>query len=84
MKITHIERIGVHMQYDERVAEPLYESCLANRATDEEFAAHNERFHKEWRELTPPSVTTTLYRVHSDEGLIGLGEGISGSSSIFS
>ena len=75
MKITNIERIGVNMQYDERVAEHLYKSSLANRATDEEFAAHNERFHREQRERPMPSVTTAVYLVHTDEGLTGLGEG---------
>jgi L-alanine-DL-glutamate epimerase-like enolase superfamily enzyme len=80
MIITHIERIGVNMQYDERVAEHLYKSSLANRATDEEFAAHNERFHTEQRERPMPSVTTTVYLVHSDDGLTGLGEGESMSN----
>ena len=44
MRITRIERIGVRMQYDERVAEALHKGGLANRATDEEFEAECRRF----------------------------------------
>ena len=77
MKITHIERIGVVMQYDERVVEALHKGGLANRATDEEFEAESEHFHKEWRERPLPTAAATVYQVHSDEGLIGLGEGTS-------
>ena len=77
MKITRIERIGIRMKYDERVAEALRKGGLANRATDEEFAAENERFHREFREQPLPTVKTTVYRVHSDEGAVGLSEGTS-------
>lgn len=76
MRITRTERIDVHMPYQERVVEHLRKGWgLANRATDEEFAAHRERFHREWRDSRPPSVRTALYLVHTDEGLVGLGEG---------
>ena len=77
MKITHVERIGVQMQYDERVVEALHKGGLANRAMDEEFAADSDFYHKELRDRPLPTSTTTVYRVHSNEGLIGLGEGVS-------
>ncbi len=76
MKITHIERFAVQMQYDQRVAEALHKGGLANRATDEEFASDTEFFLKELRDRPLPTSTTTVYQVHSDDGLIGLGEGL--------
>ena len=76
MRITRIEKIAVHMPYHERVREHLQKGWgLGNRATDEEFEAERDRFYQEWRDSSVPSVKTTLYLVHTDEGLIGLGEG---------
>jgi muconate cycloisomerase len=76
MKITRIERIALDIPYAERVREHLQKGWgLGNRATDEEFAAESERFHQEWRDSKPPTVKTSLYLVHTDEGLTGLGEG---------
>ncbi len=40
-------------------------------------SSNQERFHKELRERPLPTAATTVYLVHSDEGLIGLGEGTS-------
>jgi hypothetical protein len=44
MKVTRIERIEVVMPYDERIVEALHKGGLANRATDEEFAAESAAF----------------------------------------
>ena len=77
MKITQIERIEMVMQYDERVVEALHKGGLANRATDEEFEAESARFHRELQERPLPTAATTVYQIHSDEGLIGLSEGTS-------
>ncbi len=76
MKITQIEHIAVHIPYQERVREHLQKGWnLGNRATDEEFQEKKEAFYQEWKNSSPPSVKASLYRVHTDEGLIGLGEG---------
>jgi L-alanine-DL-glutamate epimerase-like enolase superfamily enzyme len=78
MKITRIERIALDIPYIESVREHLQKGWgLANRATDEEFAAEGDRFHREWRDSKPPTVKTSLYLVHTDDGLTGLGEGAS-------
>ena len=76
MKITQIEQIAVDIPYLERVREHLQKGwSLANRATDEEYQAKKEAFLQQWKNSLPPSVQTTIYRVHTDEGLVGLGEG---------
>ena len=76
MKIARIERIALEIPYAERVREHLRKGWgLGNRATDEEFAADSERFHQQWRDSKPPTVKTSIYLVHTDEGLTGLGEG---------
>ena len=76
MKIKQIERIDVDVPYKERVREHLQRGWgLGNRATDEEFAADRERFEKELREYPTPSSRMSVYLVHTDEGLTGLGEG---------
>lgn len=75
-RITRIERIAVDMPYQERVREHLQKGWhLGNRATDEEFAAQRSRFEAEWRASKPPTVRTHLYRVHTGDGRVGLGEG---------
>ena len=76
MKITSIERINVDLPYLERVVEHLQKGWnFANRATDDEFADDEEKFRQQWRDSSPPSVKTSIYRVHTDEGLVGTGEG---------
>jgi L-alanine-DL-glutamate epimerase-like enolase superfamily enzyme len=76
MKIARIERIALEIPYAERVQEHLRKGWgLGNRATDEEFAADSERFHQQWRDSKLPTVKTSIYLVHTDEGLTGLGEG---------
>ncbi len=76
MKITQIEQIAVEIPYQERVREHLRKGWnLANRATDDEFEADRGVFEKEWRESSPPTVETSIYRVHTDEGHVGIGEG---------
>ena len=76
MKITRIERIAVDIPYQERIREHLQKGwSLGNRATDEEFEADSEKFHQEWRDSKPPTVKTSIYLVHTDDGLTGLGEG---------
>ena len=76
MRITHIERLDVDIPYAERVREHLHKGWgYANRATDEEFESGREGFLREWRESELPSIRTSIYRVHTDEGLIGTGQG---------
>jgi L-alanine-DL-glutamate epimerase-like enolase superfamily enzyme len=76
MKITRIEKIAIHMPYQEQILEHLRKGWgLGNRATDEEFAAERSRFEEEFRTAQPPSVRTTLYQVYTDEDLVGLAEG---------
>ena len=77
MRITRIERVALHLPYKERVREHLRKGWnLGNRATDEEFEERKDEFHRQWRESSPPSVQDSLYWVHTDEDLIGLGEGV--------
>ncbi len=77
MKITSIERIDLDIPYVERIQEHLQKGWgLANRATDDEYAADKEKFHREWRAFPTPSVQTSIYQVHTDEGLTGTGEGV--------
>ena len=69
MKITSIERIDLDIPYFERVREHLQKGWgLANRATDDEYAADKEKFQQQWRDSSPPSVTTSIYHVHTDYG----------------
>ena len=76
MKITQIEQIAVDIPYLERVREHLQKGWnLGNRATDDEFQANRGEFERQWRESSPPSVQTSIYRVETDEGLVGIGEG---------
>ena len=76
MKITQIERFDLDIPYVERVREHLQKGWgLANRATDDEFQANKEEFLRQWKESSPPSVQASIYRVHTDEGLVGVGEG---------
>ncbi len=76
MKITHIEHIALHIPYQERIREHLQKGwSLGNRATDEEFEEKKDAFYQEWKASSPPSVQDSIYRVHTDEGLIGIGEG---------
>ncbi|MDA0334870.1 MAG: mandelate racemase/muconate lactonizing enzyme family protein [bacterium] len=76
MRITRIETIALHMPYQEQILEHLRKGWgLGNRATDEQFAAERPRFEKEFRTAQPPSIRTTIYRVYTDEDLVGLGEG---------
>ena len=78
MKITRIEQISVDIPYLERVREHLQKGWnLGNRATDDEFFANEADFQREWRNSSPPSVETSIYHVHTDEGLVGVGEGSS-------
>jgi L-alanine-DL-glutamate epimerase-like enolase superfamily enzyme len=76
MKITNIEKITVDIPYLERVREHL-QKCwnFANRATDDEFQQNYDEYLKQWQESQPPSVNTCIYKVHTDEGIIGIGEG---------
>ncbi|NKB68144.1 MAG: hypothetical protein GKR89_13865 [Candidatus Latescibacteria bacterium] len=79
MKITRIERIDVEIPMAERVREPLRRGWgLANRATDEEFAASRAEYEQQARNYPDPMVKAPLYLVHTDEGLVGLGEGGAG------
>ncbi len=76
MKITRIEHIALHIPYQERVREHLQKGWnLGNRATDEEFQEKKDEFYQTWKDSSPPSVQDSLYQVHTDEGLIGVGEG---------
>ena len=76
MKVTQIEQIAVDIPYLERVREHLQKGWnLGNRATDEEFQAKSGDFLRQWKTSSPPSVQTTVYRVHTNEGLVGVGEG---------
>jgi L-rhamnonate dehydratase len=77
MKITDIQSIPLEIPYHERVREHLQKGwSFANRATDEEFNADQASFQRQWRDSSPPSVRTTFYRVHTDEGLTGIAEGM--------
>ena len=76
MKITRIEQIAVNIPYLERVLEHLQKGWgYGNRATDEEFRTNEPQYRKEWEESSPPSVETTVFRVHTADGLVGVGEG---------
>ena len=76
MKITQIEQIAVEIPYLERVREHLRKGWnLANRVTDDEFQANRSEYERQWRESSPPTVETSIYRVHTDEGRVGIGEG---------
>ena len=76
MKITQIEQIAVEIPYLERVREHLRKGWnLANRITDDELQANRSEFERQWRESSPPTVETSIYRVHTDEGNVGIGEG---------
>lgn len=76
LNITRIERVPLDIPYLERVREHLQKGWgLANRATDDEYRAGEEGYIQQWRNSSTPSVRTTVYRVHTDEGLIGTGEG---------
>ena len=48
---------------------------FANRVTDDEFQANRSEYERQWRESSPPTVETSIYRVHTDEGNVGIGEG---------
>jgi len=76
MKIKNIERITVDIPYSERIREHL-QKCwnFANRATDDEFQQNHDEYLKQWQQSQPPSVNTCIYKVHTDEGIIGIGEG---------
>jgi len=76
LKITNIERITVDIPYSERIREHL-QKCwnFANRATDDDFQQNYAEYLKEWNESQPPSVNTCVYKVHTDEGITGVGEG---------
>ncbi len=76
MKITNIEKIPVVIPYHERVRGHL-QRCwnLANRATDDEYRDNYEKYLAEWRSSSPPQVETCIYQVHTDSGIVGLGEG---------
>ena len=76
MKITQIEQIPVEIPYMERVREHLQKGWnFGNRATDDELQANRSEFERQWSESSPPTVETSIYRVHTDEGHIGIGEG---------
>ena len=76
MKITQIEQIAVDVPYLDRVREHLQKGWnFANAITDDEFQANKSEFERQWRESSLPSVETSIYRVHTDDGLVGLGEG---------
>jgi L-alanine-DL-glutamate epimerase-like enolase superfamily enzyme len=76
MKITQIEQLHVDIPYQERVREHLQKGWnYGNRATDDELRANEREFRRQWDTSSPPSVETTVYRVHTDEGLVGVGEG---------
>ena len=77
MKITQIEQIPVEIPYLERVREHLRKGWnLGNRATDDEFQANRSEFERQWCESSSPTVETSIYRVHTDEGNVGIGEGV--------
>lgn len=76
MKITQIEQIPVEVPYMERVRDHLQKGWnFGNRATDDELEANRSEHERLWRESSPPTVETSIYRVHTDEGLVGIGEG---------
>ena len=76
MKITQIEHIPVEIPYQERVRDHLQKGWnFGNRATDDELQANRSEFERQWRESSPPTVETSIYRVHTDEGNMGIGEG---------
>ena len=76
MKITQIEQIPVEIPYMERVRDHLQKGWnFGNRATDDELQANRSEHERQWRESSPPTVETSIYRVHTDEGNIGIGEG---------
>jgi L-alanine-DL-glutamate epimerase-like enolase superfamily enzyme len=76
MKITRIEHIPLKIPYQERVLPHLQKGWnFGNRATDEEFQENKDEFQQQWDNSSPPSEKFNLYRVHTDEGLIGTGEG---------
>jgi L-alanine-DL-glutamate epimerase-like enolase superfamily enzyme len=76
MKISEIEQIAVNVPYLERIREHLRKGWnFGNRATDDELEANRSEFERQWQESSPPSVQTLIYRVQTDEGLVGIGEG---------
>ena len=76
MRITDIDAIPVEVPYHERIREYLRKGWgFANRATDQEFKEHREVFEAEWSRSTPPIVDVCIYKVHTDEGPVGLAEG---------
>lgn len=76
MKITQIEQIPVEIPYMERVRDHLQKGWnFGNRATDDELNANRSEHERLWRESSPPTVETSIYRVHTNEGLVGIGEG---------
>ena len=76
MKITQIEQIPVEIPYMERVRDHLQKGWnFGNRATDDELNANRSEHERQWRESSPPTVETSIYRVHTNEGNIGIGEG---------
>ena len=73
VKITQIEQIPVEIPYLERVREHLRKGWnFGNRATDDELQANRSEFERQWHESAPPTVETSIYRVHTDEGTSGL------------
>ena len=76
MKITKIERMRVDIPYLERIRQHLQKGRnLGNRATDEDFQANQGEYLKQWHASEPPTVRASIYRVQTNEGLIGIGEG---------
>ena len=69
MKITQIEQIPVEIPYMERVRDHLQKGWnFGNRATDDELNANRSEHERLWRESSPPTVETSIYRVHTNEG----------------
>lgn len=76
MRITDIDVIPVEVPYHERIREYLQKGWgFANRATDQQFKEHREVFEAEWRRSVPPVVDICIYKVHTDDGPVGLAEG---------
>ena len=76
MKITQIEQIAVEIPYQERVRDHLQKGWnFGNRATDDEFQANRSEHERQWSESSSPTVETSIFRVHTDDGNIGIGEG---------
>ena len=76
VRITQIERMRVEIPYLEQVRPHLQRGWnLGNRATDEDFQANESEYLRQWHLSEPPIVRTSIYLVHIDEGLVGVGEG---------